>query len=159
MHSPLHQKQINLTFELDIRFNIKQISSTSSGINTIKQNQMSWTNNTTIFLNNPNIQQKMKENCFLLHGRKKWVGKKTNFILCSCSGTTHFASLFVSSSWKRSAIKFPQKKFFCAEVVNPLATIVSFNSENVLLLVKLQYLKFKDTITGGPWATRLSIFG
>ena len=56
----------------------------------------------------------------------------------------HFASLFVSSSWKRSAIKFPQKKFFfCAEVVNPLATIGSFNSENVLLLMKLQYLNFQ----------------
>ena len=80
---------------------------------------------------------------------KNELEKRQNLYYVAAAGP-HFASLFVSSSWKRSAIKFPQKKFFCAEVVNPLATIVSFNSENVLLLVKLQYLKFKDTITGGP---------
>ena len=70
---------------------------------------------------------------------KKWVGKKTNFILCSSCGTTHFFSFLLD--------KYLPSNFVFFRTSCESATIVSFNSENVLLLVKLQYLKFKDSLS------------
>ena len=96
----LYIQQITLPFELDVqqisltsRLDIKQISLTSipdvkeigltSEVLDVKQNQTSWTNNTTIFLNNPNIQQKMKEIFFSSSWKEKMSWKKDKFYIMS----------------------------------------------------------------------------
>ena len=87
-------------------------------LDTIKKHQMSWTNNTTIFLNiTQTFNKKWKKIVFLLHGRKKWVGKKTNFILCSSCGTTHFFSFLLDKY-------LPSNFVFSEHLVNPLLLLV-----------------------------------
>ena len=47
---------------------------------------------------------------FFLEGKNEL--EKRQILYYVAAAGPHFASLFVSSSWKRSAIKFPQKNFF-----------------------------------------------
>ena len=88
-------------------------------LDTIKKHQMSWTNNTTIFLNiTQTFNKKMKENCFSSSWKEKNELEKRQILYYVVAVGPHTSSLFFLTNICHQIL------FFSEHLVNPLLLLV-----------------------------------
>ena len=88
-------------------------------LDTIKKHQMSWTNNTTIFLNiTQTFNKKMKENCFSSSWKEKNELEKRQILYYVVAVGPHTSSLFFLTNICHQIL------FFSEHRVNPLLLLV-----------------------------------